>query len=127
MKVARYLMVGGASAAVDFSIYAGLTLGLSIHYLVAGALGFMIALCVNYFLSVRFVFTSGIRFNKKQEFIAVFGVSAIGLLMHQVALFVCVDSLEFGLMIAKIFATASTFAWNYTARARFVFATAKPM
>lgn len=122
MRIGRYFLVGAVSAAVDFGVYSLLVLIVSAHYLLAGALGFVIATAVNYRLSVRYVFDAGIAFTPTCEVVAVFGVSAIGLLIHQTVLFLSVDLLGMHLLLGKICATGSTFFWNYLGRSRFVFA-----
>ena len=121
VRVARYFVVGGVAACVDFSLYVILAIGLSIGYLIAGATGFVLATVVNYLLSIRFVFESGVRFSRWSEVSAVFAVSAVGLLIHQIVLYICVEWFDAHLLTAKVVATGLVFLWNYLARARYVF------
>jgi putative flippase GtrA len=67
MKIMKYAAVGAVAAATDFLIFAIFAKLLNFNYLVIGAVGFIIATFINYFLSIRFVFESGIRFAYKKE------------------------------------------------------------
>jgi hypothetical protein len=83
MKIFRYAGVGAIAAIVDFLIFAVFAKVLNFNYLAVGAVGFIIATTINYFLSVRFVFESGVRFSFKKEILLVFLISFIGLGINQ--------------------------------------------
>lgn len=122
MKVFRYFLVGGAAAAVDigwFFIFAKLA---GFNYLAVAPLGFVLATWVNYQLSVRHVFRSGIRFSRGREIILVYVISAVGLLVNQAVLYGLVDQLGVELMLAKVTATVTVFFWNFGARNNYLFA-----
>ena len=121
LVIARYFVVGGASAAVDFSIFALLFSGLGWHWFVAASVGFILATAFNYALSVYFVFTSGVRFAKRHEIGLVFLVSAVGLAMNQFALWVGFKQLGIDVYLAKVLATGAVFFWNFGARRYFIF------
>lgn len=117
----RYFLVGGIAALTDLSLF---FLGAQIFglpYLTVGACSFLVATYVNYILSIRFVFQSGIRFNKQHEILLVFLVSGIGLLIHQMALYTGIEGFTLPLMLAKISATGIVFLWNFGARRYFIF------
>ena len=90
-------------------------------YLQVAPLTFIVATLVNYFLSVRFVFVSGVRFRKRWEIVLVFVVSAIGLAINQAILAAGVEVLSLALLPSKLLATGVVFFWNYFARRVFVF------
>jgi putative flippase GtrA len=121
MKIVRYFFVGGIAAAVDITIFFVFAKLFGFNYLTVGACGFVIATLVNYVLSIRYVFESGARFERKQEVMFVYIVSILGLLWHQAVLFVCVDVLKIELMSSKVTATASVFLWNYITRRYWIF------
>ena len=81
----------------------------------------MLATVVNYFLSVRFVFRSGVRFTKKGELALVFIVSFIGLGLNQLILFGLVEMVGIDMLMSKVGATGSVFFWNFAARNLIVF------
>lgn len=125
MKLVRYFFVGGAAAVVDISLFILFAILLKFNYLVVGSVGFILATFVNYRLSVRYVFSSGSRFDKMQEIIAVYMISALGLIFHQLALYTAVQMFNMELMLSKINATALVFLWNYYIRHCYVFASNK--
>jgi putative flippase GtrA len=121
MKIVRYAAVGGTAAAVDFFIFAVFAKFLDFNYLVVGAAGFVIATAVNYFLSIRFVFESGVRFGFQKEILLVFLISFIGLGLNQVVLYLGIGILGWEMLFIKLCATASVFFWNFGARSQFIF------
>ena|SRR5713226_8944199 len=121
MKIVRYFVVGGVAAAVDISIFFVFAKQLGFNYLAIGAFGFLIATFVNYILSVRHVFESGIRFERRHEVILVYFVSLLGLLLHQAVLYACIDVIKIEMMLGKVTATTVVFFWNYFSRRHFIF------
>ncbi|MFT5372706.1 MAG: putative flippase GtrA [Lysobacterales bacterium] len=121
MKVIRYAAVGATAAILDFLIFAVFAKYLNYNYLLIGAIGFIIATMLNYFLSIRFVFESGVRFGFRKEFSLVFLVSAIALSVNQTALYVGIEILGWEMLFTKLCATASAFFWNFGARSLYVF------
>jgi putative flippase GtrA len=121
MKIFRYAGVGGIAAIVDFLIFAVFAKLLNFNYLAVGAVGFIIATTINYFLSVRFVFESGIRFGFRKEFLLVFLISFIGLGVNQAVLYFGIGILGWEMLFIKLCATGSVFFWNFGARSRFIF------
>ncbi|HET7032258.1 MAG TPA: GtrA family protein, partial [Casimicrobiaceae bacterium] len=117
-----YLFVGGAAAAVDIAFFFVFAKLAGLNYLVVAPVGFLLATWVNYELSIRHVFRSGARFNRRREILLVYAISAVGLLINQGVLYALVAKLGAGLMAAKFAATATVFFWNYGARSNFVFA-----
>jgi putative flippase GtrA len=119
--IARYFLVGGASAAVDFTMFALIYSVLGWHWFLAASIGFVLATGFNYALSVYFVFTSGVRFARRHEIGLVFLVSAVGLAMNQFALWVGFRVIGIDIYLAKIMATGAVFFWNFGARRYFIF------
>ncbi len=120
-KIVRYFFVGGAAAVIDLSLFYIFARFLGYHYLLVGAGAFTVAAVVNYLFSIRFVFVSGVRFCGHKEFVWVYVVSAVGLLLNQLILYIGVDALHQDMMLAKIAAIGLAFVWNYLARKHFVF------
>jgi len=121
MKIIRYALVGGVAATVDFLIFATCAKLLGFNYLWVGFYGFLVATAVNYVLSIRHVFPSGVRFGRKMEVFLVFAISAVGLVLNQLMLYVSVDKLGIEMLLAKLVATGTVFLWNYSARNHFIF------
>jgi putative flippase GtrA len=94
---------------------------MGLPYLRVAAGTFVLATLVNYVLSVRFVFVSGLRFRRRYEIALVFLVSGIGLALNQAILWACVEFAGLGLLVSKLAATAVVFSWNYLSRRHFIF------
>lgn len=121
-RLVQYFFVGGCAALVDLAIFAIFTLWLGYNYLVVAGVGFILATAVNYWLSITFVFNSGVRFDRHAEITSVFMVSAVGLLLHELILFSLVENLAIHLLIAKVAAIGVVFFWNFALRNFFIFA-----
>lgn len=122
MKIARYFVVGGASATVDFALFGILLLILGQpSWFVAALISFVVATAFNYVLSVRMVFSAGVRFAKRHEIILVFVASLVGLAVNQLALWLLYQIAGWNVLIAKCAATGTAFLWNFTARNSFIF------
>ena len=122
MRILRYFIVGGVAATVDIGFFFLFAKLAGFNYLLVAPLGFVLATGVNYQLSVRHVFRSGVRFSRGREILLVYAVSAVGLLINQAVLYVMVGQLGAELMLAKFTATATVFVWNYCMRNYYVFA-----
>lgn len=122
MQIVRYFGVGAVGAAVDFSIFAVMVTGLGIHYLLSGAVGFIVATAIHYLLTIRFVFVPGQRFGPRAELLAVYAVSIVGLLIHQSMLYAGVELLAQNVYACKVVAVGTVFFWNYLVRKNYVFA-----
>jgi putative flippase GtrA len=121
LTVFRYAMVGGTVALADvifFYIFASV---LSLNYLWVNAIGFVLGTLINYLLSIRLVFTSGVKFKPTAEVMIIFVISATALLLNQVILYNLTEHFKMDLMVSKLLTVASVFAFNYLSRKYFVF------
>ncbi len=121
MKIVRYFFVGGAAAIVDIGIFFLFAKLAGYDYLLIGSIGFLVATAVNYVLSVKHVFRSGIRYTKRKEVALVYLVSMVGLAINQLVLYVLIDHMHSELMLAKLTATGVVFFWNFSVRYFIVF------
>jgi putative flippase GtrA len=120
-RAARYFVVGGISACFDIGFFFVFAKLLGYAYLPVAAVGFVFAVLINYALSVRYVFSSGVRFTRRQELLLVYLVSATGLALHLAVLYATVDWMGLELMLSKLIATGSVFLWNFLMRNYFIF------
>jgi putative flippase GtrA len=121
IQIIRYLAIGGTAAVVNLGIFFVFAKLLGLNYMIVGAVAFAIATLVNYELSVRHVFESGIRFEKKQEIFWIYVVSLVGMGIDLVTLYICISIFQVEMMMSKVVATGVVFFWNYYARKHFVF------
>lgn len=121
-SVVRYAYVGGIAACVDIGFFAVFAKLLGYPYLWVAAAGFVLATLVNYCLSIVFVFANRRRHKRTTEIGLVYFVSLLGLGLHQVILYWCVEQAAGGLMVSKLIATGTVFIWNYLIRKYYIFA-----
>jgi putative flippase GtrA len=119
-SAAKYFLVGGVCALLEWAIFAGVLYGAGLHYLISGTISFVLSTGVNYYLSVRFVFGAGRRPRNERIFF-LYLVSTMGIIANLGVLGIGIDVLGLHEMIAKIFATAAVFGWNFLSRYYFVF------
>lgn len=124
VRMLRYLVASLIGAAIDLSVFSALVYAAGVHYLWAGAGGFVVATFANYVVSVRIVFDSGSRFPRLMEIAMVYAVSATGLVWHQLLLFLCVERAGLHLLVSKLVAVGIVFFWNYLLRHYYVFSAA---
>jgi putative flippase GtrA len=120
-KAARYTVVGLVAFAIDYGTTA-LLIGV-FPLLVANTLGFMIANVANFLLAHRWVF--GHRWDWQRMpslYIAVLGVSLVGLAINNVVVWVAVSMFVIPLLPSKIIATAVVMGWNFLARLLWIYA-----
>ncbi len=128
-QVLRFGIVGVISTLVDFAIYTILCNGLHIPYLIAGVCGFSISLVVNYLLSMKYVFERRDDMSRKREFMLFAGMSAVGLVLNEIILYICIDLIyghwawlsgwlpQHGANVgAKVAATGIVMVYNFVSR-----------
>ena len=120
-KVVRYAILGGAIAAVDTLFFVTFAIWAGLPYLWVNASGLCISMFINYFLSIRWVFQSGLRYKRRYEMSLVFLISVTALALNQSLLYLCVSILMVPLFEAKLLTIGIVFFWNYLARKHFVF------
>jgi len=121
MRIVRYFFVGAISSAVDISIFAVAVKVYALNWFSVALCSFILATAVNYCLSIRYVFQSGVRFKKSEEISWVFAISGMGLLINLTVLWFLIESFSFDEVFSKLLATATVFFWNFSARSLFVF------
>lgn len=121
MKIIKYFLVGSIAALTDISLFYLFAKLLGYNYLMVAFFSFIIATFENYILSIKYVFTSGIKYSKKMEISLIFIISGIAIIINQVSLYVLVEFFANDIVFSKIMATSITFFWNFIARNSFVF------
>lgn len=132
-QIIRFGIVGFLCFFIDFGITTGLTNLFGVHYLISKFLGFVISAVVNYMLSIKFVFTQKKEMDKKKEFTVFIILSAFGLLINEVVMYICIDGIYVhsdmlksfisdGMMvsIASIIATGIVMVYNFISRKLFL-------
>ena len=120
-KFFGYLIIGGASALVDCVFFYLLAILMEKHFILSATITFILATLANYFLGIKFLFDSGVRFNKKEEVVLLFIVSLVALGINLASLYALSVWVGLGLMVPKVIASLSALVWNYSMRNNFVF------
>ena len=117
-KFISYFIVGGLSAIVEWVGFA--IFNTFMVYLLATFVAFCFSTTFNYFLGKKMTFKNYDK--KKTDIIGVFTVSAIGLVLNLVLMYLIIDVLNFEYeFIAKIISTGLVFIWNYVSRRLFIY------
>lgn len=117
-----YFFVGGCAALVEWGCFYLFAVVWHLQYLLATGLAFIFSTTANLILGKLIPFRQSERFkdNKVGEAVAVFAVSAIGLVLNMALMFLFVQVLGFdtGLQMtaSKICATGIVFIWNFLIR-----------
>lgn len=120
-----YLLIGGASALTEWSVFWLLLKVASLHYVVAAVAGFAVATFVNYLLCIRTIFVSKTNSGWK-DVAMVYGASLLALTINGATLAFLVQRLGFDPMAAKIAGTGTAFLFNFTSRRYLIFGTSPP-
>ncbi|MBR3811254.1 MAG: GtrA family protein [Agathobacter sp.] len=129
----KFSIVGGISFLVDFTVFTIMCNVFRIHYMIAGVLGFLISVIINYILSMRFVFVPKEDIRKDKSFVVFVILSLIGMLINSILLFIFIDILYGNIVclrqvlseesmniFAKIFATVIVMLYNFITRKIFL-------
>jgi len=120
-KLFSYLCVAFVGFVTDLMVYAFLVYMADVDYMIASIPSFFVSTFVNYVLSIIFVFKSNIKFSRSREIFYIYLVSGIGLVWHQLFLYISVDIIELHIMAGKILSLGLVFFWNYLIRRMFIF------
>ena len=121
MKILKYFIVGSIAALTDLTLFYIFAKLLVYNYMIVAFFSFIIATFVNYILSIKYVFQSGIKFSKKQELSLIYLVSVVAIIINQISLFTLVDLLSIEMINSKVIAKMLTFLWNYNMINNFIF------
>lgn len=132
-QILKFGVVGFVCFLIDFGITTGLTNIFGVHYLISKFFGFVVSAVVNYILSIKFVFTQKKEMDKKKEFTVFIILSAFGLLINEIVMYICIDGIyaynaflqgiisnELMVSISSVTATAIVMIYNFISRKLFL-------
>ncbi len=117
----RYIGAGVTATVTDLVTFVVFREVLGWHYIVSGALSFIIATFAAYAYGLAFVFKGRIH-SRAMELTMVFAASGVGLALHVGVLYVLVAGWDLHPIAAKVLSAGATFVWNYTVRYLWIFA-----
>lgn len=116
----KFALVGFASLAVEYLFLGYFLQALSMDYLLATTIAFIISIVVNYILSMKYVFSHKEDMSRKREFTIFAVLSAIGLGLNDLYMFIGVSLLNVGTMAMKLISTFFVTWYNYFSRRKFL-------
>ena len=116
----KFALVGFASLAVEYLFLGYFLQALSMDYLLATTIAFIISIVVNYILSMKYVFSHKEDMSRKREFTIFAVLSAIGLGLNDLYMFIGVSLLNVGTMAMKLISTFFVTWYNYFTRRKFL-------
>lgn len=132
-QILKFGVVGFFCFLIDFGLTTGLTNIFGVHYSISKFIGFVVSAIVNYILSIKFVFTQKKKMDQKKEFTVFLILSAIGLVINEIVMFVCIDGIyvhsqmlqdmisdKLMVSIAAIVATGIVMVYNFISRKLFL-------
>ena len=132
-QILKFGVVGFLCFLIDFGITTGLANIFGVHYLISKFLGFVVSAVINYILSIKFVFTQKKEMDKSKEFTVFLILSAIGLVINEVVMYLCIDVIydnsnslksvltrEFIISVSSILATGVVMVYNFISRKLFL-------
>lgn len=132
-QILKFGIVGFFCFLIDFGLTAGLANFFGVHYLISKFVGFVVSAVVNYILSIKFVFTQKKEMDKKKEFVVFIILSAFGLLINEIVMYVCIDGIYahsdmlqsyisdgFMVSISSVIATGIVMIYNFISRKLFL-------
>lgn len=116
----KFALVGLTSLAVEYSALLLLVELLNVDYLVSTTLAFILSVVVNYYLSLRFVFDHRDGMSRRREFTIFAVLSAVGLGLNDLYMFVGVTMFNIGYQLMKLISTFFVTWYNYFSRRHFL-------
>ena len=120
IKFIKFCIVGFSGLLIDFIITFISKEKLKIHKYISNSLGFVIAVCTNYYLNRIWTFDS----NSTQifeEYTSFFIISIVGLITNNIFLYLFHEKLGKQFYISKFIAILLTSFWNFFANYYYTF------
>ena len=119
-QIARFGVVGIIAFVIDYAVLLFLTEVCCIHYLISSAVAFLVSVVFNYILSIAFVFETDKTQPKTTQFTLFALMSAGGLGINQLMMWLLSDLLFIPYQLSKLAATAVVMVYNFVTRKLFL-------
>ena len=120
VQIARFGMVGIIAFVIDYAVLLFLTEVCCVHYLISSATAFLVSVIFNYILSIVFVFETDKSQSKASQFTLFTLMSAGGLGINQLIMWLLSDLLFIPYQLSKFAATAVVMVYNFVTRKLFL-------
>ena len=119
-QIMRFGIVGVIAFVIDYAVLLLLTEVVGIHYLISSAIAFLVSVIFNYILSITFVFETDKRKSKGAQFGLFAIMSAGGLGINQMMMWLVSDVMFVPYQLSKFLATAVVVVYNFVTRKLFL-------
>ena len=119
IQLIKFGIVGVIATIIDFGVLTFLKEILYVKVMIASALAFSVSVIANYILSMLFVFKSN-QSNKVKEFIIFLALSAGGLLINQLIMWVGTEVFTAYYLWVKFFSVVFVPVYNFITRKIFL-------
>ncbi|KAA5545011.1 GtrA family protein [Adhaeribacter rhizoryzae] len=120
VQIVRFLIVGVVSAIFDLLLFVLLNDYYKVNYLLAGFISTLFAILLNYYISKKWVFSSG-KYSSRVEFIAFMVFSGIGVVLNSILIWLFVEHLLLEPTLSKGLAIGIVAVFNFITKKMFVF------
>ena len=120
IKFIKFCIVGFSGLVIDFIITYISKEKLKIHKYISNSLGFVIAVCTNYYLNRIWTFDSDST-QIFEEYTSFFIISIVGLITNNIFLYLFHEKLEKQFYTSKFIAILLTSFWNFFANYFYTF------
>lgn len=120
-EILPYSAGAAAAFAVDFGMLAFLVEVLSVHYLVAATLSFIVGTAVIYWISIRYVFVYRRVAGAHVEFAIFSLVGLVGIFVNLSGMYLSVERLHLHYLLGKVISAGVTFFTNFALRRALLF------
>ena len=119
-QIMRFGIVGVIAFVIDYAVLLLLTEVAGIHYLLSSAVAFLVSVIFNYILSITFVFETDKSKSKGAQFSLFAVMSAGGLGINQLMMWLVSDVMFVPYQLSKFLATAVVMVYNFVTRKLFL-------
>jgi len=119
-QIVRFGVVGVIAFVIDYGVLLLLTEVAGIHYLASSAVAFVVSVIFNYILSITFVFETDQNQSKGTQFSLFAVMSAGGLGINQLMMWLLSDVMFIPYQLSKFLATAVVMVYNFITRKLFL-------
>ena len=120
LQFIKFCVVGGTGVVVDFGITFLFKEKLKLNKYIANSLGFMAAASTNYLLNRWWTFRSHDP-EVAQQYVQFVGISAIGLIMNNIIIYLLNDKARLNFYLSKLIAIGLVTLWNFFMNYYFTF------
>ncbi|WP_415962193.1 GtrA family protein [Collinsella tanakaei] len=116
----KFAIVGLTSLAVDYALLMFLVEVLKADLFFSTTVSFIVSMIINYVLSMKYVFDHREGMSRKREFTIFAILSAVGLGLNDLYMFVGVTMLNIGYQAMKLISTFLVTWYNFFSRRKFL-------